>query len=176
MNENTRARVFLGGKSFGFQGTYPGLVEEAYLALTGDRPQPVYLVGAFGGAARAAIDALQGKETPVHSRARQESENPAYKAMAAIQDRESAAGRADPIDNPGIAAFFKTKGVKFVSAHNGLSEPENARLFETPHVMEMVALVLRGLGRLARNAVPRRPRFLSNHKRGWPEWPARAVP
>ena len=72
------------------------------------------------------------------------------KAMAAIQDHEAAARRADPIDYPIIAALFKTKGVKFASDHNRLSEAENGRLFETPHVMEMVALVRRGLGRLAR--------------------------
>jgi hypothetical protein len=152
MTRTTRARVLLGGKSFGFEGKYPGLVEEAYLALEGPNPLPVYLVGAFGGAARAVIDALRGRDTPVLSRAWQEQAAPGYKAMAAVFDREAAAGRAEAIDYPALAEFFRSRGVAFLSKHNGLTEAENQRLFETPHVVEMVALVLRGLGRVCRSS------------------------
>src|SRR5262249_29961483 len=130
MTRSTRARVLLGGKSFGFEGKYPGLVEEAYLAMQGANPQPVYLVGAFGGGARSVIDALQGEDTPVLSREKHELGDPGYKAMAAVFDREAAAGRAEPIDYPALANFFRTRGVGFLSRHNGLTEAENQRLFE----------------------------------------------
>src|SRR5262249_8071947 len=101
MNQHTRARVLLGGRAFGFEGRYPGLVEEAWLAMSGENPQPVYLIGAFGGASRAVIDALEGEDTAVLAREQQERADPGYRAMAAVYDREAAAGRADPIDYPG---------------------------------------------------------------------------
>ena len=68
MTRHVDARVLLGGKTFGFQGKYPGLVEEAYLAMAAPLPRPVYLVGAFGGAARAVIDALRRKPADPRSR------------------------------------------------------------------------------------------------------------
>lgn len=144
----TRARVLLAGKPFWFEGKYPGLVEEAYLAMQGTNPQPVYLIGAFGGAARAVINAVRGKDTPVLSREKQELADPGYKAMARVFDREVTGGCAEPIDYPALADFFRSRGVGFLSQHNGLTEAENHRLFETPHIVEMVALVLRGLGRV----------------------------
>lgn len=44
-------RVCLGGRLNGFQGEEPGVMQEARLAL--DRHKPLYLMGGFGGAARA---------------------------------------------------------------------------------------------------------------------------
>lgn len=38
--------------------------------------------------------------------------------------------------------------------NNGLDQAENERLAETVHIPEMVALILRGLGRLAQQPAP----------------------
>jgi hypothetical protein len=38
-------------------------------------------------------------------------------------------------------------GLEGLCSSNGLTREENARLFVTPHVIEMVSLVLRGLRR-----------------------------
>lgn len=64
--DSTDARVLIGGKLQGFQGTMPGVMEEATLAVAAQ--QPVYLAGGFGGAtgllAATALDfdALLGWE------------------------------------------------------------------------------------------------------------------
>ena len=151
MNRHIQARVLLGGKAYLFQGKYPGLVEEAYLAMTAPVPRPMYLVGAFGGAARAVIDALRRKPddppVPVLTRGFQEERDPGYKALAAVYDRERAAGRDGGLAYEEMARFFAEKGVGFLSRYNGLTVDQNQRLFDTPHVVEMVYLVLLGLGR-----------------------------
>jgi hypothetical protein len=69
-----------------------------------------------------------------------------------LSNREAAAGRAEPVDYPGLISFFRSKGIGFLGQYNGLTEDENRRLFETPHVVEMVALVLQGLGRVWRSS------------------------
>jgi hypothetical protein len=47
MNAATKARIFLGGITTGYDGHYPGILEEAVLAMQG--AQPVFLVGGYGG-------------------------------------------------------------------------------------------------------------------------------
>ena len=44
------ARICLGGKRRGFSGWFPGIAEEAKLAI--DRHQPLYCSGIFGGVSR----------------------------------------------------------------------------------------------------------------------------
>jgi SLOG cluster2/Patatin-like phospholipase/TIR domain len=150
MAEKTDARVFLGGKSFGFAGKYPGLVEEAHVAMT--KPQPVYLIGAFGGATRGVIDALVGNDNPVLSWTEQ-SRSPEYTALAGRYGSPDGGYPADRLGYKALLAFFRGVGVDGLSApdgrnYNGLTADENRRLFVTPHVIEMVYLVLLGLGRV----------------------------
>ena len=59
---NTDARVLLGGKSHSFLGLYPGILEEALLAI--ERNQPLYVMGGFGGAARQRRGRTDGEGTP----------------------------------------------------------------------------------------------------------------
>ena len=47
---NPGCRVCLGGKTSGYKGKEPGIIEEARLALELDKP--LYLLGGFGGATR----------------------------------------------------------------------------------------------------------------------------
>ena len=58
VTEGVQARVVIGGKMANYFGLYPGVVEEAWVSILAK--QPLYLVGAFGGASRAVIDALAG--------------------------------------------------------------------------------------------------------------------
>lgn len=126
------------------QGRYPGLVEEADLAL--EKPPLLSLIGSFGGAARAAIAALQGRTTPVLSRDVQEKGDPVSKTMLTVCDRAG----AGQTDSKKVAASCSSKGVAFLSQHNGLSADENRRPFETPHIIERVYRVPLGLGRALR--------------------------
>jgi hypothetical protein len=56
MTKAVGARVVIGGRLDSYSGLYPGIIEEAWLSLI--VKQPLFLVGAFGEAARAVTDAL----------------------------------------------------------------------------------------------------------------------
>src|SRR5690606_12847315 len=47
LTATTNARLCIGGKLGGSQGRYPGIVEEALLAI--EAKQPLYVSGLFGG-------------------------------------------------------------------------------------------------------------------------------
>ena len=56
MCAQTDARIVLGGKIEGYKGAMPGVAEETLLAIKAK--QPVFLVGGFGGCARAIAEAI----------------------------------------------------------------------------------------------------------------------
>ena len=146
INSNVNARLLLGGKMHGYTGKYPGLLEEAYLALNSGKP--LYLIGGFGGCARAVIDALKGG-TPAAFTDADQMGNDVYKQMVAIyneKEAEKSLAEQSPINYDGMVAFLHGKGVG--ALNNGLDADENERLFCTPHIPEMVALVLKGLKRI----------------------------
>lgn len=58
MTEDMYARVIVGGKLKGYSGKHPGVLEELYFALEKKEMTPVYLVGAFGGAAGEAVKCI----------------------------------------------------------------------------------------------------------------------
>ncbi len=58
---------------------------------------------------------------------------------------------AEPIDYKALTAEFEKFGV--AGLNNGLDAEENERLFTTTNLPEMIALVLRGLGRLGKPPV-----------------------
>jgi hypothetical protein len=153
MNQDIQARVILGGKTVGYTGTYPGLAEEADLAIRSRKP--LYLIGGFGGCASVIIDAINGKKAVELTQAYQEQSksNSGYAAFVkAFNDRAAALGKdtagqrlVEPIDYAALVARFKEYGVAGLSAANGLSLEENDTLFTTTDVKEMVYLVLKGL-------------------------------
>ena len=57
MAQDTDARVLIGGRREGFQGEFPGVLEEAMISLESHRP--VYLVGGFGGVVADVLKALE---------------------------------------------------------------------------------------------------------------------
>jgi len=63
-------------------------------------------------------------------------------------ERHNQISGVDPVDYAGLVEEFEGWGFAGHSTANGLTEEENRRLFETPHVIEMVCLVLRGLLRV----------------------------
>lgn len=148
MNRDVQARLLLGGQLRGL-GKYPGLAEEAFLALRDGRP--VFLLGAFGGCAGAVIEAVEGKAPEALTEAFQRQDGK-YAAMADLWNErhgDAPFGTPEPsrIDYAALTAFFREQGIG--GLHNGLSEAENRRLFETPFVPEMVRLVLKGLSALS---------------------------
>ncbi len=140
MNSEITARVITGGKTSGHSGIYPGLIEEAYLALQGNKP--VYLLGAFGGAAKAIIQCLKG-QVPQELTTEYQLLNCEYKEFYEyFNQRAKEEGKA-LIDYAGVMAFFKNKGVE--GLNNGLSADENEILFTTCDIIEAISLILKGL-------------------------------
>ncbi len=146
MNKDVQARLVMGGKLQGFQGKYPGLVEEAYLALK--EGKPLFLIGAFGGAANAVIKLLKGEVPETLTEAFQmRDEN--HAGMVEEYNREAAAKphlHLEPIDYNSLTDFFRSKGIAGVA--NGLNEAENRRLFESTDLDEIISLILKGLANL----------------------------
>ncbi len=155
MTREIDARIILGGTSTGYSGRYPGLAEEALLALAGGKP--VFLLGSFGGSTAALIEAARGGEPQELTEGFQLAD-PAYAARVSYgRRRQLAEGSAEGwplggIDYGRLVAFLRERGIDGLG--NGLSRDDNERLFATEFVHEMVQLVLKGLGELAARRQP----------------------
>ena len=110
MAAETDARVLLGGKLSGYMGRYPGIAEEALLSLRAGKP--IYLLGGFGGCARALADAVMGRKPAALIREFQERD-PAYREMVAAHD---AIPGVDPVDYEGLVGELERLGLGGLSA------------------------------------------------------------
>lgn len=144
MNRAIDARIVLGGKVSGYSGKYPGIAEEALVALRAKTP--LYIIGGFGGCAHVLIQALLGKQPPELTLSAQAGASKAYGDLVDyynthIQMLPSA--NPEPIDYEHLVEYFGRKGIR--GLNNGLNQDDNRRLFETIHIPEMISLVLKGL-------------------------------
>ena len=144
MNTAVDARVLIGGQigSFGAGGLgrYPGLAEEALLAIRSKKP--VYLVGAFGGCTEAIIEAIRGNQPAAFTEAVRLAGTEQRKAA----EKYNSNSPSEPIDYAALTGEFEKAGM--AGLNNGLTDEENERLFTTTRLPAMIALVLRGLSRV----------------------------
>lgn len=139
MESNCNARIFIGGKTKGYNGKYPGIFEEFLIAM--QKKHPVYLVGAFGGATREIIKALNNEESESFTNEfHLKSVN--YKGFFDLYNQKH---QESKIDYKGLFSSIQTVGMKGIAKMNGLSEAENLRLAVSPHISEIIYLVLKGL-------------------------------
>lgn len=142
MAERIDARIILGGKVTGYKGALPGIAEEAALAIA--HRKPLFVLGAFGGCAKAVGEALLGDIPEVLTRVYQTCQNPGYEEMLDFYNQNSIQGSPhQAIDYSSLVKVFSTAG--FGGLNNGLTELENHRLFEVEDLDEMVYLILKGL-------------------------------
>jgi hypothetical protein len=147
------ARIVLGG-TFGptvkaresgesveqwYSGRMPGVLEEVLLSAKAG--QPVFLIGAFGGAARLVIDLLHGQVRP-EATWEYQTRAPFAPEMKAIYDRQGLEWE----DYDEVARFLRSRGADGLNPL--LTDDENEELFETTDPVRMVELVLTGLGKL----------------------------
>jgi hypothetical protein len=147
------ARVALGG-TFGltqssaewrapklrwYAGRVPGVFEEVMLSVRAK--QPVFLIGAFGGAARMVIDLLQGHD---REEATWDYQRKARLAPAMRELYEN--GGPGWWDYPDMIKELRGKGIKGVNRL--LKEDEHVELFDTINPVRMVEIVLKGLSKL----------------------------
>ena len=135
------ARITLGGKLTDFVGQLPGVFEEALLALRAR--QPVYVLGAFGGAARLLVDVLEGQERDELSSAWYAAHHEGWTDLieeyrrrdAPMESIEEAADELRQLGETGLD----------IALANGLDPDENRELFRTDDPHRAVVLVLQGL-------------------------------
>jgi hypothetical protein len=143
MTRQISARIAVGGRLEGHKGVLPGVLEEILIARCGDAPRPLYLLGAFGGATRLAIDLLEGRE-------RREATTDWVKGTAnrytELVDEYTAHG--DAFRTPEQAAAQ----LRALGRHgpeqaldNGLDDPQNRELFEATDSYRIVELILTGM-------------------------------
>ena len=145
LNDVSHARLCLGGRRGGAQGRYPGVVEEAYLAVKARKP--LYIAGLLGGAAQQVIAAIEGAEIPddfcdpKRTPPLDVYEHPPFKESADTED--------DRVLNREIVwkAFAETKP-EGIAAANGLTVEQNRELFHTPVLDRAIELMLAGLAQL----------------------------
>ena len=142
MANHCSAHVFIGGRAKGFRGKCPGVLEEALIAI--GKEHPVYFAGAFGGVSNAIGQALQGHRPEILTKEYQ-LKDPSYSALYDLYNERTP---RNLIDYDKYLATFAEWGIDGLSAANGLSPDENKRLFITPHIQEIVYLVLKGISSL----------------------------
>jgi SLOG cluster2 len=144
LNAECGARLCLGGKTSGSAGRFPGVIEEAFLAVkTG---KPLYLAGLLGGASRQVIDAIEGKEMPdVFCRTTSISE--LYERPPVVE-REQDTQLDRTIDRMAIWTTFKNAGVRSLAERNRLTIDETKELFHTLVLDRVIELLLTSLAHL----------------------------
>lgn len=137
MEKSVSARILLGGRTHGFKGKYAGILEEFIISHT--KEHPIYLLGGFGGASKAIVDIIENNssETYLLEEARKD---PFYKDFMDYYNKKE---NIFPIDYAKVYKKIQESG--FAGLRNGLTDEENKLLFQSTNVLEIVALILKGL-------------------------------
>jgi hypothetical protein len=151
----TDARVLLGGRSDRFLGLYPGIREEALLAI--ERSQPLYVLGAFGGAARLVARALSGERPAEMELKYQKSISEDYAQALRVYEAKRAQQpqlKLPPVNYEAAIATLAEHGagdakkLSRLARGNGLDNAENRILFGTASLDEALHLIMKGLGQV----------------------------
>ncbi|MFN7939581.1 MAG: hypothetical protein U0R19_40015 [Bryobacteraceae bacterium] len=138
------ARVCLGGPRSGSQGRYPGLVEEALLAV--QQGKPLYVASLLGGVSEQIVTAVEGKQMPDEFCPTAWIEHLYLHPPVVETDPVTRADRA--IDRDAIWREFSEAGQGRIAQNNRLSAEQNNELLRTPVVERAIELVLTGLSRI----------------------------
>jgi SLOG-like protein/TIR domain-containing protein len=154
MTRDVHARLVIGGKLDDFAGYHPGIFEEAWLSLTknmtgepgkktGPPGQALFLVGAFGGAARAVIDVLEGRDRAEFTETHARSSVPHYDDGPQFY----AAHGETFVTRDALRCDLRTATQSGLSTalNNGLNDAQNRELFRATDPARIAELVLTGL-------------------------------
>ena len=139
MNRDVHARVVLGGRVSGQAGLFPGVVEEAVLAI--EAGVPLFLLGGFGGAAAAVARGIRG-EAPQELTLEFQIAN--TKGYADLWTAAKEIASADSFEE----LHKRLRTTHMGDLANGLTEEENVTLMDSDDADTLVSLVVRGLRRL----------------------------
>jgi hypothetical protein len=143
------ARVVLGGKTEGYGGFLPGILEEALITL--ENRCPLYVLGGFGGAAEILARALleAGDQCPPEfTPAWHEATTPAVAKLARLSEQFALPPgvRTTPAALQAFFALVKQARADLPGVlQTGLNLPETRELLGTRDVARAVQLVRKGL-------------------------------
>ena len=141
MELNSHARIILGGRTFGFRGFMPGVIEEFIQAVESNHP--VYLLGGFGGAASLLSFIIKNEKT-VDDLIKEVRKSPYYNQFMIYCDKNN-------ID----MGYDKLRRITEVGVNcldNGLSKDQNDILMQSTDIIEIVGLIINGLKNRIENA------------------------
>lgn len=141
LNDACDARICIGGKTSGYTGRYPGIIEEAWFAIQSGKP--LYVIGFLGGAAQGVANALQGERVIFEESPKAKL---LYRNPPVFTDSRDA-----EFDLQSVSKGIRDFGVEQFSATNHLAPEQNRELFTTPLLDRAIALVLTGLSTLPRH-------------------------
>jgi SLOG-like protein len=147
LTEACDARFCLGGRRHGSSGRFPGVIEEAYLALRAGRP--LFVTGLLGGASQQVVDAILGRGMV------REFCNPEGLPALPLYDPPPIPEPPDTADDrmtrrERVWEAFVRAGPKGLADANALTVEQNIELFEAPALDRVIELVLAGLCRIRR--------------------------
>jgi hypothetical protein len=137
MESVANARILLGGRTHGFKGKYAGVLEEFIISQANNHP--VYLLGGFGGVTKAIVNIIE--ESTIESFLFEEAKKDS--SYADFFEYYNEKDGANQINYLAVYNEIKTKNI--LGLNNGLTEDENKILFHSTNVLEIVALILKGL-------------------------------
>lgn len=147
LNSDCDARLCLGGRRSGSAGRYPGVIEEALLALRANKP--LFLAACLGGATEQVITAIEGKQMP-DDFCRPTPVNDLYTAPP-LEERDERNLADREVNRNAIWTEFVDAGSKTLAKANRLTTEENDELLHTPGIDRAIELVLIGLSRIYKN-------------------------
>lgn len=126
------ALVVMGGRTHGFKGKMPGIIQEVKIAL--ELKKPVYIIGATGGCASILRKCLLERTTVEDT----------SKMFSIDEDLRSVLHNTEE-DNEGYSFLSSLYLDGLSQLNNGLTAYENKRLLYSTNITEIVALILQGL-------------------------------
>ena len=139
MEHDVNARILIGGRLSRFKGKYAGVLEEFLIA--NKSKHPIYLIGGFGGAAKAIIDIRKGECVDLEYLA---YTTPHYKEFVEYYNLAN----QDKINYELII-----KEINEAQLNNGLTVDENEKLASSINIIEIVSLILKGLNKCFKEGI-----------------------
>lgn len=126
--------IFAGGKTSGYKGLYPGVLEEFLIASKLNKP--IYIIGSYGGVTKEIINLIEGKNSDILTEEYQFREN--GKIYEDFYNNNVLEKYSD------IQSIIKSENYNLLKS-NGLTKEENDILFYSENSEEIIYYILKGI-------------------------------
>jgi hypothetical protein len=144
LNSVCHVRLCVGGRRSGSQGRYPGVIEEALLAV--QQNKPLFVAGILGGASEQVVEAVEGREMPEDFCGPTPIQRLYQQPPVNETNVDTYADRV--VDRTAVWREFAETGKRQLAERNGLTIEENHELLHTSVVERAIELVLIGLSHI----------------------------